>query len=55
VLTVSKSGSLNTLEPYRPVIDLKRDCFTYTTQNYKPFINKILEDEGTTFLQNAEN
>jgi len=47
--------SLNLLEPYGPVRGLNRDCFTFTAQNYKPFINKILEDEGITFLQNAGN
>ena len=52
---VMKSGSLNLLEPTGPVIGPNRNCCTFTAQNYKPFINKILENEGTTFLQNAGN
>jgi len=53
VPTVLKSGSHNFLEPYGPVIGLNRECSTFTAQDYKPFFNKILEDEDTTFQQNA--
>jgi hypothetical protein len=51
VSTDLKSDSLNLLEPYGPVISLNRDCFTFTAQNYKSVINKILVDEDTTFMQ----